>query len=58
MGKKETKKRAAKVTLSDVIKEMAKPRVVMSVREYIPECRALTETKPIQRRLGGDNRNS
>ena len=35
MGKKKTKKkRSAKATLAEVIKEMAKPRVASSAREH------------------------
>ena len=34
MGK--TKKQSAKATLAEVVKEMAKPRVVMSAREESP----------------------
>jgi hypothetical protein len=33
MGKKITKKKSAKATLAEVIKEMAKPRVATSARE-------------------------
>jgi hypothetical protein len=33
MGKKKTKKQEAKAILSEVIKEMAKPRVAESARE-------------------------
>ena len=36
MGKRRTKKQSAKATLAEVVKEMAKPRVVMSAREEIP----------------------
>jgi hypothetical protein len=36
MGKKKTKKQSAKATLAEVVKEMAKPRVAMSAREYSP----------------------
>jgi hypothetical protein len=32
MGKKKTKKQSAKTTLAEVVKEMAKPRVVSSAR--------------------------
>jgi hypothetical protein len=34
MGKKKTKKQSAKATLAEVIKEMAKPRVATSAREW------------------------
>ena len=34
VGKRKTRKQSAKETLAEVIKEMAKPRVVMSAREY------------------------
>jgi hypothetical protein len=54
MGKKKTKKQAGKTILSEVIKEMAKPRVAMSARERIPEWRSATETRPIQECLRGD----
>jgi len=33
VGKKKTKKRSAEEILAEVIKEMAKPRVVVSARE-------------------------
>jgi hypothetical protein len=33
MGKRKAKKQSAKATLAAVIKEMAKPRVVLSARE-------------------------
>jgi hypothetical protein len=33
MRKKKTKKQSAKATLAEVIKEMAKPRVVSSAKE-------------------------
>ena len=33
MGKRKAKKQSAKATLAEVVKEMAKPRVVMSARE-------------------------
>jgi hypothetical protein len=33
MSKRRTQKRSAKVTLAEVIKETAKPRVAMSARE-------------------------
>lgn len=36
MGKRRTKKQSAKATLAEVVKEMAKPRVVMSAREETP----------------------
>jgi len=32
MGKRKTKKQLAKATLAEVVKEMAKPRVVMSAK--------------------------
>jgi hypothetical protein len=34
MRKKKTKKQSAKATLAEVLKEMAKPRVAMSARQY------------------------
>jgi hypothetical protein len=34
MGKRKTTKPSAKATLAEIIKEMAKPRVAMSAREY------------------------
>jgi len=34
MGKRKTKKQLAKATLAEVVKEMAKPRVVMSAKEW------------------------
>jgi hypothetical protein len=34
MDKKKTKKQSAQATLAEVIREMAKPRVVMSAREH------------------------
>ena len=34
MGKRKTKEQQDKVTLAEVIKEMAKPRVAMSEREH------------------------
>jgi hypothetical protein len=34
MGKRKTKEQQDKATLAEVIKEMAKPRVVMSAREH------------------------
>ena len=36
MGKRKAKKQSAKATLAEVVKEMAKPRVVMSAREATP----------------------
>jgi hypothetical protein len=36
MGKRKTRKQSAKETLAEVVKEMAKPRVVMSAREETP----------------------
>jgi hypothetical protein len=33
MGKRKTKKQSAKAALTEVVKEMAKPRVAMSARE-------------------------
>jgi len=36
MGKRKTKKQFAKATLAEVVKEMAKPRIVMSAREETP----------------------
>jgi hypothetical protein len=33
MGKRKAKKQSAKATLAEVIKEMAKPRVVASARQ-------------------------
>jgi hypothetical protein len=34
MGKRKTKKQSAKATLAEVIREMDKPRMVKSAREY------------------------
>ena len=34
MGKRKTKEQQDKATLAEVIKEMARPRVVMSAREH------------------------
>jgi hypothetical protein len=36
MVKRKTKKQSAKATLAEVVKEMAKPRVVMSARVRAP----------------------
>jgi TolA-binding protein len=47
MGKKKTKKQEAKATLSEVVKEMAKPRVAESAREDISEWRS---TKAVEQR--------
>jgi hypothetical protein len=40
MLKKKTKRQEAKAILSEVVKEMAKPRVAESAREDIPEWRS------------------
>jgi TolA-binding protein len=47
MHKKKTKKQEAKATLSEVIKEMAKPRVAESAREVSSEWRS---AKAVERR--------
>jgi hypothetical protein len=39
MGKRKTKEQQDKETLAEVVKEMAKPRVVMSARERSPTFR-------------------
>ena len=39
MGKRKTKEQQDKATLAEVVKEMAKPRVVMSARERSPTVR-------------------
>jgi len=39
MCKGKTKKQSAKATFAEVIEEMAKPRVAMSVREHSPSLR-------------------